>query len=95
MTAYVLYEATITDAAAYERYRAAAAPTVTAAGGRYLARGGEIESFEGAPPARVVVLEFPDVAAATAWYRGEQYAAARALRDGACDARVFVVDGSS
>jgi uncharacterized protein (DUF1330 family) len=94
VTAYVVYEATITDAAEYERYKAAAAPSVIAAGGRYLARGGEVESFEGAHPSRVVLLEFPDFATAIAWYHSDQYAEARELRERACDARVFVVDGT-
>ena len=94
MTAYVIYEAVITDAAQYEVYKQAAAASVTAAGGRYVARGGEVESFEGTAPARVVILEFPDLAAATAWYRSEQYTEARALRERACDARMYVVDGS-
>jgi uncharacterized protein (DUF1330 family) len=93
MSAYVVYEAVITDAEQYERYKALAAPSVAAAGGRYLVRGGEVETFEGATPARVVVLEFPTLAAAREWYRGEQYTAARALRDAACEARMFVVDG--
>lgn len=95
MTAYVIYEAVITDAAQYEVYKQAAAASVTAAGGRYVARGGEVESFEGAAPARVAILEFPDFAAATAWYRGEQYTEARVLRERACDARMYVVDGSA
>ena len=86
MSAYVVYEAVITDAEQYERYKALAAPSVAAAGGRYLARGGEVETFEGTTPARVVVLEFPTLEAAREWYRGEQYTAARALREAACDA---------
>jgi uncharacterized protein (DUF1330 family) len=94
MTAYVIYEAMITDTAQYELYKTAAAASVTAAGGRYIARGGEVESFEGATPARVVIVEFPDLATATAWYRSEQYIEARALRERACDARMFVVDGT-
>jgi uncharacterized protein (DUF1330 family) len=93
VTAYVVYEAVVTDAAQYERYKTAAAPSVAAAGGRYIARGGDVESFEGAEPARVVIIEFPDLPAAIAWYRGEQYTEARALRGRACDARMFVVDG--
>lgn len=93
MTAYVIYEAAVTDAEQYERYKTAAAATVAAAGGRYIARGGEVESFEGAPPARVVILEFRDLASATAWYHGEQYTEAKSLRERACDARMFVVDG--
>jgi uncharacterized protein (DUF1330 family) len=93
VSAYVVVEVVITDVEQYERYKAAAAPSVAAAGGRYLARGGEVESFEGGAPARVVVLEFPTLDAARAWYHGEQYSAARALREAACDARMFVVDG--
>jgi uncharacterized protein (DUF1330 family) len=53
-----------------------------------------VETFEGATPARVVVLEFPTLEAASEWYRGEQYTAARALREAACNARMFVVDGT-
>ena len=64
MTAYVIYEAVVTDAEQYERYKTAAAPSVSAAGGRYVVRGGEVESFEGAAPARVVILEFPTLDAA-------------------------------
>ena len=93
MTAYVIYEAAVTDAEQYEQYKTAAAATVAATGGRYIARGGEVESFEGEPPARVVILEFPDLASATAWYHGEQYTEAKSLRERACDARMFVVDG--
>jgi len=93
MSAYVIVQVSVEDAAAYERYKALAAPSVAAAGGRYLVRGGEVETFEGVTPARVVVLEFPTLAAAREWYRGEQYTAARALRDAACEARMFVVDG--
>src|SRR5215831_12838806 len=54
MSAYVVYEAVITDADQYERYKELAAPSVAAAGGRYLVRGGAVETFEGATPARVV-----------------------------------------
>ncbi len=95
MTVYVIYEGVVTDPEQYERYKTAAAASVTAAGGRYLARGGEVESLEGAEPARVVILEFPDLAMASAWYHGDQYSKARVLREHACDARMFVVDGGS
>jgi len=93
MTAYVIYEAVVTDAEQYEHYKSAAAATVAAAGGRYIARGGAAEAFEGAAPARVVILEFPSLEAATTWYRSEEYGDARALRESACEARLFVVDG--
>jgi uncharacterized protein (DUF1330 family) len=93
MSAYVVCEMIVTDAEQYERYKAAAATSVAEAGGRYIARGGEVETFEGAAPPRVVLLEFPTFDTATEWYHGEQYGAARRLREAACDARMFVVDG--
>lgn len=90
----MIYEAVVTDAEQYERYKALAAPSVAVAGGRYLARGGDVEGFEGAQPARVVILEFPTMEAATAWYQSEEYAEARTLRETACEARLLVVDGT-
>jgi uncharacterized protein (DUF1330 family) len=93
VSAYVVYEVDITDPEQYERYKARAAETVAAAGGRYIARGGAVESFEGAEPARVVILEFPTMEDTNAWYRGEGYTEARGLRADAGRARLFVVDG--
>jgi len=94
VTAYVIYEAEVTDPERYEVYKVAAAASLAAAGGRYIVRGGAVEAFEGDPPSgRTVVAEFPEMAAAIAWYRGDEYTAARQLRVGAATARMYVVDG--
>ena len=94
MSAYVIFQADVLDADQYERYRASAARTVVAAGGRYIARGGDVVTLEGdAPLGRTVVLEFPSMQAALDWYRSDDYAEARKLREGAAQARVFIVDG--
>ena len=94
MAAYVIYQGVVTDPERYERYKAQAAPSIEAAGGRYLVRGGAVEVMEGdAPAGRVVVLEFPTMQAAVDWYHGVGYSAARALREGAAEAQMFVVDG--
>jgi uncharacterized protein (DUF1330 family) len=94
MSAYVIVEVDVTDPDRYEQYKQAAAPAVAAAGGRYMARGGAVEVFEGDPPAgRSVVLEFPSMHAARDWYHGDVYTAARTLRAGAATARIYVVDG--
>jgi uncharacterized protein (DUF1330 family) len=42
-------------------------------GGRFLAHGPEVRVAEGAWPGTVVLLEFPDAGAATAWYESEAY----------------------
>ena len=94
MAAYVIYQGDVTDPERYEVYKLAAAESIAAAGGRYIARGGAVEALEGDPPAgRTVVLEFPDMAGAVAWYHGERYQQARRLRAGAASARMYVVDG--
>lgn len=94
MPAYVIVETNVSDQEQYERYRDAAPPTIAAYGGRYLARGGELAVFEGEwDPSRVVVLEFPDLATAKAWYASEEYGAARTLREGAAALNIVAVDG--
>ena len=53
-----------------------------------------MEVLEGEPPAgRTVVVEFPTMQAALDWYRSDAYTDARALREGAAKARMYVVDG--
>jgi uncharacterized protein (DUF1330 family) len=96
MPAYVIYQGEVLDPERYEEYKGRAAASIANAGGRYVARGGDIDVLEGdAPPGRTVLLEFPDMAAARAWYDGDEYRAARAIRDGAARARMYVVDGYS
>jgi uncharacterized protein (DUF1330 family) len=95
MAAYVIVETDITDPEGYERYKAAAPGAVTAGGGRYLARGGELDVLEGDwRPPRLVILEFEDVAAARRWYDSERYREARRLREGTARLRMVAVQGS-
>lgn len=94
MPAYVIYQGEVTDPARYEEYKTRAAASILAAGGRYIVRGGDVEVLEGdAPAGRTVVVEFPTMAAAIAWYRGSEYTDARKLREGAASARMYAVDG--
>jgi uncharacterized protein (DUF1330 family) len=94
MPAYVIVETDVTDPEQYEQYKAAAADAVAAAGGRYVVRGGELAVLEGDwAPARLVVLEFEDLAAAKRWYESESYQAARRLREGAARLRMVAVQG--
>jgi uncharacterized protein (DUF1330 family) len=82
--AYVIVDMKVADPEQYRHYMAAAPAAVKAAGGEYLVRGGRFEVLEGDwQPSRVVVLRFPSLEAATAFYDGERYRAARAQREGA------------
>jgi uncharacterized protein (DUF1330 family) len=94
MPAYVIVETDVRDPERYERYMAAAPATLSAAGGQFLARGGELDVLEGDwHPSRVVVLEFPDLAAARRWYDSADYQEARRLREGAAELRMVAVQG--
>jgi uncharacterized protein (DUF1330 family) len=94
MTAYVIVETDITDAAQYEQYKAASPGAIEAGGGRFLVRGGELAILEGDwQPSRLVVLEFEDLAAARHWYQSEIYQQAKKLRDGAARLRMVAVQG--
>jgi uncharacterized protein (DUF1330 family) len=94
VTAYVIYQGEVLDPERYEQYKAVAAASIEAAGGRYVVRGGAFDVLEGEPPdGRTVVVEFPDRATALNWYHGPDYAEARRLREGAARARMYVVDG--
>ena len=94
MSAYVVVEVEILDAAAFDRYRVMVPPTVEAYGGRYLARGGRTEVLEGdwSPP-RLVVLEFPSLERARAWLSSPEYAPAKAIRKDAARFKMVAVEG--
>jgi uncharacterized protein (DUF1330 family) len=80
----------IHDASKLAAYGALAGPVVAAAGGRFLARGGEVAAFEAGLKQRTVVVEFPSYEQALAAYQSEAYQKVLAiLGDGAeRDARV-------
>jgi uncharacterized protein (DUF1330 family) len=92
MAAYMIAEMDVSDPAAYEAYKAAAADVMARYGGRYIVRGGEALVLEGAPPKRVVVVEFDSLEAARRWYSSPDYQAAKALRAHAAVSRRFVVE---
>ena len=92
--AYVIVDMDVTDPDQCAKYRELATPTVEAAGGRYLARGGTTAVLEGGRvPHRTTVLEFPDLESAKAWYDSPAYVAARKVREGACTASFIAVEG--
>jgi uncharacterized protein (DUF1330 family) len=41
--------------------------------GKFIVQGGEMEVLEGAWPQSVIVLSFPDMSTARAWYRSPAY----------------------
>ena len=94
MAAYVIGEIEVTDPATYEDYRRQVLAVVTKYGGKFIARGAKVETLEGGPSAkRVVVLEFPSLEQAQKWYRSPEYAPLIALRQRASRGRLVLVEG--
>jgi uncharacterized protein (DUF1330 family) len=96
MPAYVI--AAVTDAWDQEKlvqYREGNTKTVADHGGRFVARGGPHEVLEGGwDPKRLVIIEFPDMESARAWYESDAYAPLRELRQSASTTDIVVVDGA-
>src|SRR5919199_6005549 len=96
MPAYVVVQITVRDPAAYERYKELVPSSIAAYGGRYVVRGGATETLEGSwRPTRLVVVEFPSVERARAWWSSPEYAAAKGLRQASADAEMLLVGGLS
>lgn len=76
MSAYIVAMIDITDFDGYTSYRDQVPAIIAKHGGRYLVRGGEPDVKEGDwPYPRVVVLEFPDMDSAQAFYGSQEYQA--------------------
>lgn len=94
MSAYIIVDIKVKDPVRYEHYKQLAQESIAAHGGRYIVRGGKVETLEGTWPLnRLVVLEFESVERARAWYDSLEYAEGKALRNEVADARMILVEG--
>jgi uncharacterized protein (DUF1330 family) len=94
MTAYAVFEVTITDSSFQEKYMDPTAKLVAKHGGRYIALGSP-EKIEGdrKPPSALVLLEFPSVEAAKAWHDDPEYQPLIELRQSGSMSEALLVDG--
>ncbi len=94
MPAYVIAEVDIKDPAAYEEYRKQVPATIAAYGGKYLARGGTVDVVEGNRPARrMVIIEFPSMEKARAWYHSAEYRPVRDIRFRTAKSDALILEG--
>ncbi len=96
MAAYLLADVAPHDMDAYRGsgYLEAVVRLAADYGGRYLARGGDMQRLEGDwEPRRMVIIEFPSMADLRAWYDSDAYAPWREVRQGLADSRLVAVDG--
>ncbi|HKK30148.1 MAG TPA: DUF1330 domain-containing protein [Alphaproteobacteria bacterium] len=94
MPAYVIARVSVTDPDQYAKYRAVTPGAVAEFGGKFIVRGGEMETLEGTEETRrVVVIEFESMEKARAFYHSEIYQAAIKLRQPASEAELILVEG--
>lgn len=94
MPAYVIFDVEINDAARYQDFMAGVKPALEQAGAKYLARGGAHKVYEGDwAPRRIVLLEFPSIAAWETFYNGPTYQGLKSIRDSCSSARLVSVEG--
>ncbi len=94
MSAYVIVDIEVTDPEVYEEYKKLAPAGIAAYGGKYLARGGRTETFEGDwSPKRLVILEFGSMEIARAWIDSPEYGPAKLLRHQAAHTQMVAIEG--
>jgi uncharacterized protein (DUF1330 family) len=92
--AFVIANITIVDPVRYEDYRRMVPATLVPFAGRFVARGGQTEVLEGDwRPSRLVLLEFPSIERARAWWNSPEYAEARALRQATSTGTLIILEG--
>ena len=94
MAAYIIAQIDVTDAEAYEGYKAQVPALIEKYGGEYLARGGAVEVLEGEwSMPRTIILRFESLEAAHAWYAADDYQPVKALRQQASRGNIVLVEG--
>ena len=94
MPAYLIIQNRVVDPDEYAAYRERAPAVVQQFGGRYLVRGGAHEVLEGDWDIdRFVVLEFPSMEQARAWYSSAEYQEVAPIRQAASRGRGVLVEG--
>ena len=96
MKAYVIVDVRITDPEKYEAYKKLTPGSLVPFEGKFIVRGGDTETLEGSwKPGRIVILEFPSLNQARAWWSSEGYAPAKALRQSASVTQMILVEGAA
>lgn len=84
----------VTDPEGMKPYSANVEASFASFGGRYIVRGGSVVSQEGTPSKRIVMIEFPNMAQALAWYDSPAYAQLKPIRHRHATSRVYTVQGT-
>lgn len=94
MPAYIIVDVKINNPEEYEEYKKHTPGSLAKYEGKFLSRGGATVELEGDwKPGRVVILEFPSMEKAKAWWNSPEYAPAKLIRQRASTTRMIAVEG--
>jgi uncharacterized protein (DUF1330 family) len=90
---WIAFYKSISDQDKFAAYAKLAPAAIQAQGGKFLARGPAAQVYENGLKQRVVMIEFPSLAAATAAHDSAAYKEALKALDGAADRDMRIVEG--
>jgi uncharacterized protein (DUF1330 family) len=94
MAAYIIIRIDVDDPGLLKAYQTAAPPIIEKYGGKFIVRGGSVTTLEGPDESRrIVIIEFPELSDAEAFYHSPEYTQARKLREGSAVAEFIAVNG--
>ena len=94
MSAYVITDVEITDARLYGQFVERVTGTIETHGGKFVARGGEIEVRQGDwTPERLAILEFDNLQQIRAWLESPEYTALDDIRSRSSNINMVIVEG--
>ncbi len=94
VAAYIVARVDVRDWEAYREYMRHTPRVIQKFGGRFIARGGAMVTLEGPEETlRVVLIEFPSLEQAKAFYKSPEYARTKRLREGGGEAQFVAVEG--
>ncbi len=93
MSAYAIVLVRVDDPETYAKYTARTPEIVKKHGGKFVVRGGEVDTIEGEPfTDRLVILEFPTKKAIHDMFSDPEYQTIAEYRLASSEARIFAVD---
>jgi uncharacterized protein (DUF1330 family) len=82
------------DPPAAKKYAEETPKSLAAFGGRYVVRGGKVQTLEGdAPKGYIVVIGFDSIEKARGWYDSPAYEAVKPIRQNSTKSRLLLVEG--
>ena len=93
LPAYQVIEIDVKDPDLYRQYADKAMPLQLQYSARFLARGGQVDTFAGEPPKRAVIAIYDSIEKLRALRDSPEYKTLVPLRDKAADYRSFIIEG--